>query len=151
MVGLEAFGQQVKTAKWIQNLLYDMDRIIPYLENPFVTDIAIGKAGELIVEGIGMEKNFTGIFFSDAETTSIINTSAAILGVNIDPNNPTVEGVIPLPQKKDEVTSSDEFWNIRVEGILPSRAVGNPMYFIRRPSDKVFPLQSYLESNRITK
>ncbi|MBQ9282262.1 MAG: Flp pilus assembly complex ATPase component TadA [Treponema sp.] len=151
MASLDGFGQQVKTAKWIQNLLYDMDRIIPYLENPFVTDIAIGKAGELIVEGIGMEKNFTGIFFSDAETTSIINTSAAILGVNIDPNNPTVEGVIPLPKKKDEVTSSDEFWNIRVEGILPPRAVGNPMYFIRRPSDKVFPLQSYLESNRITK
>ena len=139
MASLDGFGQQVKTDKWIHNLMYDMDRIIPYLENPKVTDIAIGFGGQLIVEGIGMGKIFTGIYFSEAETTSIINTSAAILGVNIDPANPIVEGVLPLPK-----------WKIRIEGILPTRAVTNPLFVIRRPSDTVFSLESYLEGGRIS-
>ena len=137
---LDGFGQQVKTNKWIQNLTYDMNKIIPYLENPKVTDIAIGIGGQLIVEGIGMDKQFTGIYFSDEETKSIIVTSAAILGINIDPENPIVEGVLPLPK-----------WKIRVEGILPPRAVTNPMFIIRRPSDTVFSLESYLEGERISK
>lgn len=137
---IDGFGQQVKQDKWIHNLMYDMERIIPYLEDPKVTDIAIGIGGQLIVEGIGMGKIFTGIYFSDAETTSIINTSAAILGVNIDPANPIVEGVLPLPK-----------WKIRIEGILPVRAVTNPLFVIRRPSDTVFSLESYLDGGRITK
>ena len=138
MSGLDGFGQQIKTDKWIHNILADMDRIIPYLDDPKVTDIAIGIGGQLIVEGIGMGKIFTGIYFSDAETTSIIHTSAAILGVNIDPANPIVEGVLPLPK-----------WKIRIEGILPTRAVTNPLFVIRRPSDTVFSLESYLEGGRI--
>ncbi len=140
MANIEAFGQQVKTDKWIHNLLNDMSKIVPYLDNPKVTDIAIGIGGQLIVEGLGMDKTFTGVYFSDEETKSIIHTSAAILGVNIDQSNPIVEGVLPLPK-----------WKIRVEGILPPRAAENPLFVIRRPSDTVFSLESYLEGGRITK
>ncbi len=140
MANIDAFGQQVKTDKWIHNLLNDMSKIVPYLDNPKVTDIAIGIGGQLIVEGLGMDKTFTGIYFSDEETKSIIHTSAAILGVNIDQSNPIVEGVLPLPK-----------WKIRVEGILPTRAAENPLFVIRRPSDTVFSLESYLEGGRITK
>lgn len=140
MVNIETFGQQVKTDKWIHNLLNDMSKIVPYLDNPKVTDIAIGIGGQLIVEGLGMDKTFTGIYFSDEETKSIIHTSAAILGVNIDQSNPIVEGVLPLPK-----------WKIRVEGILPTRAAENPLFVIRRPSDTVFSLESYLDGKRITK
>lgn len=139
MASLDSFGQQIKTDKWIHNLLNDMARIIPFLENPKVTDIAIGMGGQLIVEGIGMDKDFTGIYFSDEETKSIIHTSAAILGVTISPDNPIVEGVLPLPK-----------WKIRVEGILPTRAASNPLFVIRRPSDVIFSLESYLEGRRIT-
>ena len=139
MANLDGFGEQVKRDKWMRNLLDDMARIVPYLDDPHVTDIAIGIGGELIVEGIGMEKQFTGIFFTDAETTRIIYASAAVLGVDIDPSNPVVEGVLPLPK-----------WRIRVEGILPPRAAANPMFVIRRPSDTVFTLESYLERGQIT-
>ena len=48
MAGLDGFGQQIKTDKWIHNLLNDMVRIIPFLENPKVTDIAIGMGGSLL-------------------------------------------------------------------------------------------------------
>ncbi|MCR5252593.1 MAG: Flp pilus assembly complex ATPase component TadA [Treponema sp.] len=140
MASIDGFGQQIKTDKWIHNLLNDMSRILPFLENPKVTDIAIGIGGQLIVEGIGMDKNYTGIYFSDIETESIIHTSASILGINIDSKNPIVEGVLPLPK-----------WKLRIEGILPPRASANPMFIIRRPSDYIFSLESYLESGRISK
>lgn len=138
MTGMDGFGQQVKLDKWIKNLEDDMRLIVPFIEDRNVTDIAIGINGELIVEGLGMEKNFTGIFFDDQTTTRIIYATAAVLGITVDPDNPIVEGVLPN-------------WKIRVEGILPPRAAQNPMYFIRRPPAKIFSLESYLESGRITK
>ena len=138
MTGMDGFGQQVKLDKWIKNLEDDMRLIVPFIEDRNVTDIAIGINGELIVEGLGMEKTYTGIFFDDQTTTRIIYATAAVLGVTVDPDNPIVEGVLPN-------------WKIRVEGILPPRAARNPMYFIRRPPSKIFSLESYLESGRITK
>ena len=62
------------------------------------------------------------------------------MGIGINPDNPIVEGVLPLPK-----------WKIRIEGILPPRASSNPLFVIRRPSDTVFSLESYLEGGRISK
>ena len=135
---IDNFSQNVKQEKWMRNLEDDMRPIIPFLENPNVTDIAIGNGGEVIVEGMGMPKNYTGIFFDDATITRIIYASASVLGVAIDSNNPIVEGTLPK-------------WKTRIEGILPPRASDNPMYFIRRPPSSIFTLESYLEQNRITK
>lgn len=130
--------EKIKLDKWMQNLEFDMRDIIPFIEDKRVTDIAIGYGGELIVEGIGMGKTYTGITFDAITTRRIIEASAAVLGVDINPENPIVEGVLPK-------------WNIRIEGILPPRAVAGPMYFIRRPSAIIFTLESYLESGRISK
>lgn len=137
MASIDGFQQQVKQDKWIRNLEDDMNLVIPFIEDKRVTDIAIGIGGELIVESMGIGKQFTGIFFDDATTTRIIYASAAVLGVTIDPNNPIVEGVLPN-------------WKIRIEGILPPRATENPMFFIRRPPAEVFPLESYVERGRMT-
>ena len=52
-------AHQVKAEKWFRNLEDDMRDIIPYIENKRVTDIAIGFKGQLIVEGMGMDKLFT--------------------------------------------------------------------------------------------
>ena len=137
MAMIEGFQQQVKQDKWLRNLEDDMKLIIPFIKDKRVTDIAIGIGGELIVEGMGMGKQFTGIFFDDATTTRIIYASAAVLGVTIDPDNPIVEGVLPN-------------WKIRIEGILPPRATENPMYFIRRPPAEIFALESYVSGGRMT-
>ena len=137
MASIDGFQQQVKQDKWFRNLEDDMKLIIPYIEDKRVTDIAIGIGGELIVEGMGMGKQFTGIYFDDATTTRIIYASAAVLGVTIDPDNPIVEGVLPN-------------WKIRIEGILPPRATENPMFFIRRPPATVFKMESYVEGGRMT-
>lgn len=138
MNGFESASEQIKHEKWIRNLEDDMKLIIPYIENEKVTDIAIGINGEVIVEGMGMDKIFTGIFYDDASITRIIYACAAILGLSINSDDPIVEGVLPN-------------WKIRIEGILPKRAARNPMLFMRRPPNVIFSLESYLENGRIEK
>lgn len=135
---INSIAQTVKQDRWMRNLEDDMREILPYLNNANVTDIAIGHEGRLIVEGIGMGKVFTDITISEEDTKRIIYASAAVLGVEVDNDNPVVEGVLPK-------------WKCRVEGILPPRAAERPMFFIRRPSDKIFSLEDYLEEGRITR
>lgn len=137
---LNDLNESVKQNKWLRNLEDDMKLIMPYIDDRNVTDIAIGHKGELVVEGIGMDKNYTGIFFDEATTTRIIYASAAVMGLTIDGKNPIVEGTIKLSRYK-----------IRFEGILPPRSAECPMVFIRRPSNKIFTLEDYLEQGRITK
>ena len=137
---LSDFNENVKQNKWLRNLEDDMKLIMPYIDDRNVTDIAIGYGGQLIVEGIGMDKNYTGIFFDEATTTRIIYASAAVMGVTIDNRNPVVEGTVKLTHYK-----------IRFEGILPPRSPEGPMIFIRRPSNKIFTLEDFLEQGRITK
>lgn len=139
-VSLDDISHTVKQNKWLRNLEDDMKLIIPYIDNRDVTDIAIGHGGELIVEGIGMDKNYTGIFFDEATTTRIIYASAAVMGITIDQKNPIVEGTIKLTHYK-----------IRFEGILPPRSAECPMIFIRRPSNKIFTLEDYVQQGRLSK
>ena len=139
MAYVNDINDTVKQAVWLRNLETDMKLIFPYMENPKVTDIAIGNGGELIVEGIGMKKNFTGIIFDSATTTRIIKAAAAVIGVNIDEKNPIVEGSINLSN-----------YTIRFEGILPPRSATTPMIFIRRPSSEIYSLEDYLREKRIT-
>ena len=127
MAYVNDINDTVKQAVWLRNLETDMKLILPYIENPKVTDIAIGNKGELIVEGIGMQKDYTGIFFDEATTTRIIKASASVMGLNIDEKNPIAEGTIKLLKHK-----------IRFEGILPPRSASVPMIFIRRPSSEIF-------------
>ena len=138
MPGMDAFGQQVKKDRWLKNLEDDMQPLMPFLNDRKITDIAIGLHGRVIVEGLGMDKLFTDIYFDDDQTRRIIYGAAAILGVQIDNDNPIVEGVLPK-------------WKVRIEGILPPRAASNPMFVIRRPPDRIFSLESYLEGGRISK
>ncbi len=140
-VSVEDINQTVKQNKWLRNLEDDMKLIMPYIDNRDVTDIAIGHGGELIVEEIGKDKNFTGTFFDEATTTRIIYASAAVMGVTIDKRNPVAEGNIRLSNGV----------NIRFEGILPPRCSERPMIFLRRPSEKIFTLEDYVQQGRLSK
>ena len=72
-------NESVKQNRWLRNLEDDMKLIMPFIDDRNVTDIAIGHGGELIVEGIGMDKNYTGIFFDEATTTRIIKKGTEII------------------------------------------------------------------------
>lgn len=138
VASITGMAEIAKREKWIRNLQDDLKPIIPYLENKMVTDIAIGNGGEVIVEGIGMGKQFTGIVFDSDTILRIIKGAAAILGVQCNEKNPAVEGVLPK-------------WKVRIEGIISPLAVETPMLFIRRPSEKIFTLEEYVENGRLTK
>lgn len=134
---LSNLAEQAKREKWMKNLQDDMKHIIPFLEDKRVTDIAIAAKGEVIIEGIGMGKQFTGIFFEPEKTLRVIKGAAAILGVQCDEKNPAVEGVLPK-------------WKCRIEGIISPFAVNEPMLFIRRPSEKIFTLEEYVKDGRLS-
>ena len=140
MAFLSDINDSVQQRIWLSNLENDMGKILPYIDDPKVTDIAIGNGGELIIEGIGMDKNYTGIIFNEATTTSIIRAAASVMGINIDEKNPIVEGSIKLSKHK-----------IRFEGILPPRSATTPMIFIRRPSSEIYSLEDYLKEKRISR
>ena len=109
---LNDLNETVKQNKWLRNLEDDMKLIIPYIDDRNVTDIAIGHGGELIVEGIGMDKNYTGIFFDEATTTRIIYASAAVMGLTIDSKNPMSSHVASkLPVYHGSATSRLMFAN----------------------------------------
>ena len=138
MPAIESFALQAKRDKWIRNLEDDMKLIVPYINDKRITDIAIGQGGRLIIEGMGMRKQFTDIYFDNETITRIIYASAAVLGQSISDDDPVIEGVLPN-------------WKIRIEGILPPRAAENPMFFIRRPPETIFSLENYVENNRMTR
>lgn len=138
-LGSLSASRDSKRERWLRNLEDDMKVILPYLDDKNVTDIAIGHNGQLIVEGLGMGKKFTGTYYDEATVTRIIYASAAVLGVTVDARNPVVEGTLKLTK-----------WRVRFEGILPPRASERPMIFIRRPSDRIFTLEEYLEQGRIS-
>lgn len=48
MVYVNDINDTVKQAVWLRNLETDMKLILPYIENPKVTDIAIGNKGGMI-------------------------------------------------------------------------------------------------------
>lgn len=137
MANVNGFSDEVKKEKWIRNLTDDMQKLLPFINDESVTDIAIGKGGQVIVEKGKSNKDFTGIFFDDATITRIIYMASSIFDHNIESDFPIVEGVLPN-------------WKIRFEGILPRTAKDNPMIFLRRPSKEIFTLENYLETSRMT-
>jgi len=129
----------VKKNHYFQNFLDDIAPLIPYLENQKVTDIRTNQNGEIIVKIFGQGKVFTGQILSNVKVRGIIISAAAMLEKNIDPINgiPKLEAVIPPP------------YNARITGLLPPW-VDYPMIWLRLPPKIIYPLENYVEKNRLT-
>jgi type IV secretion system protein VirB11 len=130
----------VKKKHYLDNFLDDINPLVPYLEDPKVTDIRTGHTGEVIVKVFGRGKVFTGQILSKSKVRSIIIGAAALLEKNIDPLNgvPKLEAVIPPPH------------NARITGLLQPW-VDFPMIWLRLPPKTVYPLEDYLEKKRLRK
>jgi type IV secretion system protein VirB11 len=128
----------VKKKHYLENFLDDIDPLIPYLENPKVTDIRTSQSGEIIVKIFDKGKVFTGQSLSKSKVRSIIVGAATLLEKNVDPVNgvPKLEAVIPPP------------YNARITGLLPPW-VDYPMVWLRLPPKIIYPLESYVEEKRL--
>ena len=130
----------VKKNHLFQNFLDDIAPLVPYLEDQKVTDIRTSHDGEIIVKVFGKGKVFTGTILSKSKIRGIIISAATLAEKNIDTVNapPKLEAVIPPP------------YNARITGVLPPW-VEYPMIWLRLPPKIIFPLEDYVDKNRLTR
>jgi type IV secretion system protein VirB11 len=130
--------ERQKQKRQMDNFLGDIKDLIPYLEDPGVTDISTGHNGEIIVKYFTKGKVFTGTRLSPTRIKSIIFSAAMLLDKTIDAVSgiPKLEAVIPPP------------YNARITGLLPPW-VDYPQIRLRLPPKIIYPLEDYLEKNRM--
>jgi type IV secretion system protein VirB11 len=130
--------ERQKIQRQTDNFLADMKDLIPYLEDPEVTDVSTGHNGEIIVKYFTKGKVFTNTRLPPARVKSIIYSAAMLLDKTIDAVSgvPKLEAVIPPP------------YNARITGLLPPW-VEYPQIRLRLPPKIIYPLEDYLDKNRL--
>lgn len=134
------FTDNVKRQKLYDNFLDDVKPLLKYFDDKTLTDIYVNPSGEIVTESFVSGKIFTNELIDEYQVTAIIKSAAALIGWKIDPTLPVpkVEGVLPKP------------YNFRFTGILPP-ASPIPCIALRRPSEKIFTLEDYIEQGRLSK
>jgi type IV secretion system protein VirB11 len=127
-----------KEKRQMDNFLADISDLIPFLNDPEVTDISTSYAGEIIVKYFSKGKVFTGARLTPSRVKSIIYSAAMLLDKTIDPVGgiPKLEAVLPPP------------YQARITGLLPPW-VEYPQTRLRMPPRVIYPLEDYLEKGRL--
>lgn len=131
-------AEELKKKRMLDNLLSDdMKEIVPYLEEPTVTDIAVVDSGEIIVTRFDRGKEFTGKYLPDFMTERIIKAAAAIHDINLDTLSgfPVLETTIPK-------------YNARLTGLM--KVTHRSEIQIRKPPENVYTLEEYLAHGQMT-
>ena len=121
----------------MENLLCDLEKLIPYFETKTITDIYVYGNGNVSVSDFEKGAYDTDIVLSPAERKRIIYSLSSVVNIPIDTwVRPTLESIIPK-------------YNIRTTAIIEPW-VTSPEITFRRPADKIHTLEDYLAENRIT-
>jgi type IV secretion system protein VirB11 len=126
-----------RQARQMENLLGDLEPLLPFFETKTVTNVFVYGDGTVQVDDFE-----TGIYdaprrLTPAQRTRIINSLANVSDTPIDKwERPTLESIIPK-------------YNIRTTAIIPPW-VESPEITFRRPADKVFTLEEYREQGRLS-
>jgi len=121
----------------MENLLGDLEPLLPFFETPSVTDVYVYGDGRVQANDFGRGVIDTGITLPVSRRTRIVNSLASVSDSPIDRwERPTLETIIPR-------------YNIRTTAIVPPW-VRSPEITFRRPADRVFTLEDYLGQGRIT-
>ena len=126
-----------KRERQMSNLLRDLEKLIPFFETKTITDVYVYSNGEVYASDILHGDSSTDIILSDADRMRIINSLASLADTPIDKwKRPTLEGIIPK-------------YNIRTTAILPPWTAAPEITF-RRPADKIFLLEEYVEQDKLS-
>lgn len=129
--------EQIEFGRRMENLLCDLEKLIPFFEEKTITDIFVYGNGTVKVNDFVTGACDTGIVLTVADRMRIINSLASVADTPIDKwVRPTLESIIPK-------------YNVRTTAILPPWTVAPELTF-RRPADKIFTIEEYLEDGRIT-
>jgi len=121
----------------MDNLLYDLEKLIPYFETKSITDIFVHGNGNVSVKDFEKGAYDTDIVLSPAERKRIIYSLSSVVNIPIDKwERPTLESIIPK-------------YNIRTTAILEPW-LPSPEITFRRPADKIYTLEEYLAEGRLS-
>ena len=122
----------------MDNLFRDLSKLLGYFDTKTVTNVYVYGDGLVEVDDFDKGTYDSGIFLSIPERERIINSLASVSQTPIDKwTRPTLESIIPQ-------------YNIRTTAIL-NPWTQNPEITFRRPADKIYTLEEYLQSERISK
>lgn len=139
-MSVELSSRDEKQRRVYNNFLEDLGILKDYFEDKSITDIKVISTGEIIIEKFAIGKEFTNKFLTPQQVKGIILSASSMLDLPIDYSTglPKLEATLPKP------------YNLRFTGILPP-AVENAEITMRRPANRIFTLEEYLQNNQMTK
>lgn len=113
----------------------NLELLKEYLEDKDITEISLNESGEIWIEkfGIGYIKSKTKI--SEINAEGIIKVIASYVGKNITREDPIVDAILP---------TGDRF-----VGLLYDVVGNNPVFSIRKRSNKIFKLEEYVTTGML--
>jgi len=126
-----------RRSRQMENLLGDLEPLIPYFETPSITDVYVYGDGRVQASDFGKGVFDAGFSLAPIQRMRIINSLASVSDTPIDKwARPTLESIIPK-------------YNVRTTAIMPPWTA-SPEIAFRRPADKVFTLEEYREGGRLS-
>jgi type IV secretion system protein VirB11 len=121
----------------MDNLLADLHKLIPFFEIGTVTDVFVYGNGNVQISDFVSGTYDTELILTQTERLRIINSLSSVVDIPIDKwVRPTLESIIPR-------------YNIRTTAILPPW-VTEPEITFRKPPDRIFSLEEYVQEGRMT-
>jgi len=121
----------------MENLLSDLEKLIPFFETKTITDIYVYDNGDVFIEDLEKGTYNSGITLSPSEKLRIIYSLSSVVDIPIDKwERPTLESIIPK-------------YNIRTTAIVDPWLY-SPQITFRRPAKKIHTFEEYLAEGRIT-
>lgn len=130
--------RDVQTARLSEKLRRELGPVVlKALSDPDVIEIILNPDGRIWVESHTAGMSQTDASMAPTQAENLIGTVAAALNAVANPQNPIIEGELPL-------TGS------RFEGLLPPIAP-SPCFVIRKRASVLYTLDHYLKDNIVTR
>ncbi len=130
--------RDVQTARLSEKLRRELGPVVlKALSDPDVIEIILNPDGRIWVESHTGGMSQTDASMAPTQAENLIGTVAAALNAVANPQNPIIEGELPL-------TGS------RFEGLLPPIAP-SPCFVIRKRASVLYTLDHYLKDNIVTR
>lgn len=121
----------------LSNLFGELTALIPIFEMKELTDIFVYGNGSVCAEHFIDGRTDMNLVVDETTRLNIIHYLSAMNDCSIDTwNNPTLEAILPT-------------YNFRVTAVIPPW-VKSPEITFRRPPSKIFTLEEYVQTGRMT-
>ena len=121
----------------MDNLMEDLGPLLPYFDKKTVTNVYVYGSGTVQIDDFNDGLYEAGFSLSILQRMRIINSLASVSDTPIDKwERPTLESIIPS-------------YNIRTTAIVPPWTQ-TPEITFRRPAEKVYTLEEYVSSKRLS-